>query len=106
MDRAELERLIGALNAPSGAFLFMVEDRDEYREQLAALLPGRHFIKPRDEIALTSVYLPDVKSAAVARVIFADDEFESPGKPLTRAEEHNAWKHYGGWPWEPESEAR
>lgn len=78
----------------------MVEDSDDYREQLPALLPGRHFIKPRDEIDLTSVYVPDTAAAAMARMIFAEDAFESPGVPLSRLDEHRAWRQYGGWPWD------
>lgn len=100
MNRAEIGKLVEYLEEPSGAFLFMVEDTDDYREQLPALLPGRHFIRPRDEIAVTSVYVPDTHAASIARMIFADDAYESPGKPLSRVEEHKAWRQYGGWPWD------
>ena len=100
MNRAEIGKLVEYLEEPSGVVLFMVEDSDDYREQLPALLPGRHFIKPRDEIDLTSVYVPDTAAAAIARMIFADDAFESPGVPLSRLDEHRAWRQYGGWPWD------
>lgn len=93
-------KLVEYLEEPSGVVLFMVEDSDDYREQLPALLPGRHFIKPRDEIDLTSVYVPDTAAAAMARMIFAEDAFESPGVPLSRLDEHRAWRQYGGWPWD------
>ena len=100
MNRSEIGKLVEYLEEPSGVVLFMVEDSDDYREQLPALLPGRHFIKPRDEIDLTSVYVPDTHAASIARMIFADDAFESPGVPLSRLDEHRAWRQYGGWPWD------
>lgn len=100
MSRSEIGKLVEYLDGPSGAFLFMVEDTDDYREQLPALLPGRHFIRPRDEIAVTSVYVRDTQAASIARMIFANDVYESPGKPLSRLEEHRAWRQYGGWPWD------
>lgn len=100
MNRSKVEKTVEYLEEPSGVFLFMVEDMDDYRAQLPALLPGRHFIRPRDEIAVTSVYVPDTHAASIARMIFADDAYESPGKPLSRLEEHRAWRQYGGWPWD------
>ena len=46
------------------------------------------------------IYFADRAALSIAMMVFDGDEFFEP-KFLCRRSEHQSWKSFGGWPWEP-----
>lgn len=104
--RAYFDRIAERMNASSGAYGFMVFI-DPYRLELIKGVP--HHLCPapsKCDQRLRSLVVPDDKSAAQVRMIFADDGLADEGRSLSKWDEHTWRASYGEWDWERVSPPR
>jgi len=102
MTREEMEAAWAAMSQPSKVYLWLIDNTELYRGQLAAMVPGRFFIPSKyDTESLMAVYVHE-DAVPVAMMIFADDDIYGgvPPKALSFWDEHTCRKGYGPWPWE------
>ena len=102
MTREEMEAALAAMSQPSKVYLWLVNNTELYRGQLAALVPGRFFIPSEDDtLSLMNVYVHE-DAVPLAMMIVADDDIHDwvPPKALSFRDEHTCRKGFGPWPWE------
>lgn len=98
--RAEFDRIVERMKAPSGVYAFMVII-DKRRLQLLKGIP-HHLCPapPKCDQTLRSLLVRDRKAAAQVRLIFADDGLADEGRSLSKWDEHTWRASYGQWKWE------
>lgn len=98
--RAEFDRIAERMNAPSGAYAFMVII-DQSRLNLMTGIP-HHLCPapPKCDQTLRSLVVRDKEAAAQVRVIFAGDGLDDEGRSLSKWDEHRWRASYGQWDWE------